>query len=168
MYILCMTLIFSQCVCTFGLTTHLLSHKLWGQLLQMLYLEHWMPLECGEMSRRTARPTPRWWQRRCAADRWYPAAGFPGDAVFCLQVVPPVRRYSQRWCDRTSGRRWLGHDSASLVGAAMTPGCLLDCCWSGWAQGRGGELLVDKAGRLRQKKQKKCFVLLFLLKVCFC
>lgn len=145
-------LIFLQCVCTFGLAKHLLSHKLWGQLFQMLYLEHWMPSECGEKSRQTAHPTLRWWQRQYAAGRWCQAAGFPGDAVFSLQVALPVRLHSQHWCDRTSGRQRLGHDSACLEGAAKTPGCPLDCGWSGWAQGRGGELWIDKTGRLRPKE----------------
>lgn len=117
-----------------------MSGHIWEQLFTVLYLEHWMPSECGGTSRQTAPPTLWWWQQQYAGDRWCQASGFPGDAGSSLQVALPVRQHSRHWCDTTIGRLRLGHDSACLEGAAKTPGCPRDCCWWGWVQGHGGEL----------------------------
>lgn len=143
---------FFQCVSAFWL--HLcaaISELMRTTRPNVVYLEHWMPSECGEMSKQTARPTPHWWQQQYAEGRWCRAAGFPGDDGSSLQVAPSVRLYSQRWCDRTNDRWRLDRDSACRGEAAKTPGCLWGCGWWGWAQGRGGELWTNKTGQLRQK-----------------
>lgn len=95
----------------------------------MLYLEHWMPLECGETSKQTAHPTLRSWQQQYVEGRWCQAAGFPADAGSSLQVALSARLYSLYWCDRTNGRQRLCHDLASLEEAAKTPGCLWGFGW---------------------------------------
>lgn len=148
----------------------------WRQLLQKLYLAHWMTLECGGLSRQTARPTQRWWQQQYAGGRWCRAAGFPGDAGSCLQVAPSARLYCRYWCDRTNGRRRLGRDSACLEVVAKKLGCPWDCDWWGWAQGHEEELWISKTGKLKpdellwakenRKSNPWCSEYMLLLKIC--
>lgn len=111
-----------------------------------------MPLECDGRSRRTAHPTPRWWQQQYVAGRWYQAACFPGDAGSSLQAALPVWPLAQSLCGRTGGKPRLGLDSACLGGAAKTPECLRGCCWWRWVQGPAGELWMDKTGTWVQER----------------